>query len=400
MSSISPETITIEELSRPEVTADPYPFYRALREQSPIYGYKDYPPGTVPGEDEPPTAWAVFAHDQVTEVARRADLFSSCDPVQEASGAPTLMLVNHDDPEHRELRDKVQHFFTTSAVAPLSDWLDGVCDSLIGEMIGTTTDVMQGLASTLPAMVMAKILGMPDEDYPLFRRWATAFMLSAEMTAEERVASNGEMFAYFTEKVTGRAEGAAGDDFISHLLASDLSPEEVIRFCFTLVVAGAETTTGLIGNLFWQADRECETYGRVQENPELMDAFIEETLRISGPPQRLFRIATQDVLLGGQQIKEGDWVAIFFAAANHDPKVWPEPQTFKLDRPRNRSHYSFGHGVHQCLGAMLVRLEARAVVGALTRRSVKVRVIETDSFRQTATQLSYTFERLLVELSC
>ncbi len=395
----TPETITVEKLADPAVIADPYPFYAALRDASPLYGYSDYPPGTVPGEDDPPTAWAVLKHEQVVEVARQADVFSSRDPLQEASGAPTLMLVNHDDPEHKSLRDCVQPFFTTSAVAPHGEWLASVCDDFVSAMIDKEVDVMQGVAADLPAMVMARILGMPHEDYPKFRQWATAFMLSAPMTPEERGASNQAMFEYFISKVGERAAaGSSEGDFIGTLLQK-LSPEEVIRFCFTLLVAGAETTTGLIGNLFWQASLRPALFDQVIEDEDLVAPFIEETLRICGPPQRLFRVATRQTELGGKVINEGDWVAIFFAAANHDPLVWENPTEFRLDRQGARAHFTFGHGIHQCLGAMLVRLEARAVINALRKRRIEVTACPGEDVRQTATQLSYTFEKFVVSLT-
>jgi len=407
--TVRPESIRAEDLSRPEVIADPYPFYAALRPQSPLFGYKDLPPGTVPGNDEAPSSWAVLSHDQVVEVSKKPEIYSSRDPLQEASGAPTLMLVNHDDPEHRALRNRVQRFFTTSAVTPQAEWLELVCNRLVGNMLERPVDVMQGIAAELPAMMMTRMLDMPPEDYPKFRQWATAFMLSAPLTPEERSASNDEMLGYFVAKVSERAEATSTTtaDFVSMLLRAEqgqreLSVEDVIRFCFTLVVAGAETTTGLIGNLFWIAATKPEAFAAVRSDPSLIDGFIEEALRIAGPPQRLFRIATQDAQLGDQTIKKGDWVAAFFAAANHDPAVWEAPTEFRLDREGPRNHFSFGHGIHQCLGAMLVRLEARAVLNALISQCDRVDVgvgEEEGGFkRQTATQLSYALETCSVIL--
>jgi len=408
LQTLRPDSIRVEDLSLPEVIADPYPFYAALRQRSPLYGYSDLPPGTVPGDDEAPSSWAVLRHDQVVEVAKRPDIYSSRDPLQEASGAPTLMLVNHDDPEHRALRNRVQRFFTTTAVTPQSEWLASVCGELIGEMIDKPCDVMQGIAADLPAMMMTRMLDMPAADYPLFRQWATAFMLSAPLTPEQRSASNDEMLGYFVAKVQERAQtlDQGSNDFVSMLLRDEegqrgLSVEEVIRFCFTLVVAGAETTTGLIGNLFWIAATRPEAYAALRSDSSLMDAFIEETLRIAGPPQRLFRIATQDTQLGGQIIKKGDWVAVFFAAANHDPEVWDAPTEFRLDRAGPRNHFSFGHGVHSCLGAMLVRIEARAVLTALLQQCSHVEAAaaaDQGFVRQTATQLSYALETCRVVL--
>jgi cytochrome P450 len=398
VSSVTPRNVTAETLSAPDVIANPYPYYAALRDQSPLFGYRDLPPGTVPGEDAPPASWAVLAHDQVAHVARHPEIFSSRDPLQEASGAPTLMLVNHDDPHHRNLRNLVQGAFTASRVASHREWIADRVRRLLEPCADQEVDVMQGLAADLPAMVMTRMLDMPEADYPGFRRWATAFMLSTPMSPEQRQVSNNEMFAYFTAKVDERiAAGASGNSFIDALLQAEfeggkLSREEVIRFCFTLVVAGSETTTGLLGNLVWLMANYPEEYRTIRQQPEKIEGFIEEALRFAGPPQRLFRIATRDTELGGKSIRKGDWVAIFFASSNHDPAIWDDPDQFRPSREGARAHASFGQGIHSCLGAMLVRLEARCTVEAICELFSNVRPGSAPFVRQTATQLSYALD--------
>ena len=398
MSSITPENVTAETLSAPEVIANPYPYYRALRDRSPLFGYSDLPPGTVPGEDAAPASWAVLAKDQVTHVARSPGIFSSRDPLQEASGAPTLMLVNHDDPHHRNLRNLVQGAFTASRVASHREWISARVRELLAPYANVEVDVMQGLAADLPAIVMTRMLDMPEPDFPKFRRWATDFMLSTPLTPEQRQASNTEMFDYFSGKVDEHiAAGANGDNFIDALLQAEfeggkLSREEIIRFCFTLVVAGSETTTGLLGNLVWLMATYPDEYQAIRQSPERIDDFIEEALRFAGPPQRLFRIATEDTELGGKIISKGDWVAIFFASANHDPEAWDHPDEFRPGREGARGHATFGQGVHSCLGSMLVRLEARCTLEAICELFSNVRPGEAPFERQTATQLSYALD--------
>jgi cytochrome P450 len=336
----------------------------------------------------------VLRHDQVTQVAKQADLFSSADPIQEASEAPTLMLVNHDEPQHRKLRNLVQGVFTASRVAAHEAWISKRIGEVLDTYTNTEVDVMQGLAADMPAMVMTRMLDMPPADFARFRRWATAFMLSAPMSAEERMQSNAQMYQYFVETVAARASQPQPDDFISALLAVEydggrLTQHEVVRFCFTLVVAGSETTTGLLGNLVWLMATQPASFEQIRQQPALIDGFIEEALRYAGPPQRLFRIATADVTLGTQTIRKGDWVAVFFAAANRDPAVWSEPDTFDIRRDRARTHYSFGHGIHGCLGSMLVRLQARCLLREICVRFKKVRPGNAAFERQTATQLTY-----------
>ena len=398
MSSVTPENVSAETLSAPDVIANPYPYYATLRDQSPIFGYSDLPPGTVPGQDAAPASWAVLVSDQVAHVARHPDIYSSRDPLQEASGAPTLMLVNHDDPHHRNLRNLVQGAFTASRVASHREWIAARVRELLEPHANREVDVMQGLAADLPAIVMTRMLDMPQSDFPNFRRWATAFMLSTPLSPEQRQASNEEMFAYFSAKVDERiAAGADSDCFIDALVQAEfeggaLSREEVIRFCFTLVVAGSETTTGLLGNLVWLMATYPQEFQALKQYPERIDGFIEEALRFAGPPQRLFRIATQDTELGGKTISKGDWVAIFFAAANHDPAAWDQPDEFLPGREGPRAHATFGQGVHSCLGSMLVRLEARCAVEVICELFSSVRPGQAPFVRQTATQLSYALD--------
>ncbi|WP_264074109.1 cytochrome P450, partial [Mycolicibacter minnesotensis] len=148
------------------------------------------------------------------------------------------------------------------------------------------------------------------------------------------------------------------EDLISALLRAAvdgqrLTPEEIVRFCVTLVVAGSETTTFLIGNLLHAMARDPETTARLRDDRTLVNVFVEEAMRVDGPPQRLFRIATRDVEVGGKQIRKGDWVALFFGSANRDPDVFPDPGKLDIDRPNIRQQLSMGHGLHFCLGASL-----------------------------------------------
>eukprot|EP00435_Cladocopium_sp_Y103_P076831 s1_g570.t1 len=339
-------------LTAPSTIADPYPLYDRLRAVCPVKGYADYPPGTVPGQDEPVSAWVLLSYEHVAAAARDHRIFSSRDPLQEASSAPTLMLVNHDNPEHDRLRGIVNLAFSRKRMEAEAPAVRAIVEELLSELGPNDVDVMEKVASVLPARVMVHLLGLPPADADRFRHWATAFMLSADLTAEERQASNEDLAAYFIEKVSAMAGALAASEDVPDCLmralleaeaeGEKLSVEEVIRFCITLVVAGAETTTFLIGNLLYNLATMKEVHKRLREDTSLLAPFIDETLRHSGPPQRLFRIATEDVRVGDADIKEGDWVALFFAAANHDPAVFPDPARFDMDRPNLNKQLTLG----------------------------------------------------------
>jgi cytochrome P450 len=194
------------------------------------------------------------------------------------------------------------------------------------------------------------------------------------------------------------------EDLISALLRAAvdgqrLTPEEIVRFCVTLVVAGSETTTFLIGNLLHAMAREPELTTRMRADRTLVNVFVEEAMRVDGPPQRLFRIATRDVEVGGKMIRKGDWVALFFGSANRDPEVFGDPDRFDIDRPNIRQQLSMGHGLHFCLGASLARLEVVAVVNAVLDRYQTIALTDDPGTKQTASLLTHAYVRLPLHLS-
>jgi cytochrome P450 len=392
-----------------EVIADPYLTYARLRDQSPIAGYTDWPPGTIPGVDAPADSWAFLRYDDVLAAAKDTATFSSRDPLQEASSAPSLMLVNHDPPEHTALRKLVNLAFSPKRIARLESWLTGLMPELLDALGPGEVDVMR-LAPEVPARGMVRLLGLPDGDHVRFQRWANAFMLSCDMSGQARVASNEEMLAAFTERVgaqarvVGPSSDASADidsenNLIAALLKAEIdgtrfSPEEVVRFCVTLVVAGTETTTYLIGNVLDALASHPDVCERVRTDRDLVPAMIEEAMRLNGPPQRLFRVATRDVEVNGRLIRRGDWVALFFASANRDPSVFDNPDVFDLGRRNLRKQLSLGHGAHFCLGAALSRLEARAVVNGVLDRYPTIGRGDRAAVRQSATLLQHGYAEL------
>jgi cytochrome P450 len=392
-------------LATPEVIENPYPAYDALRADSPVSGYADWPPGTVPGFDPPIQAWALLSYDQVAAAAKDHQTFSSAN-FQQGTDAPTLMLVNHDDPEHAKLRKLVVQAFTPRRVSELRPAVQAVVKQLIESLPEGEVDVVARLCAPLPARLMVRLLGQDESMTDAFARWANAFMLSADMSVEERTRSNIEMVGWFQQMVDQRlarlAAGAAPqDDLVDALLTAEsegakLTRDEVWRFCFTLVVAGSETTMYYAANCLHALVRNPEVFERLRAERSLIPRFQQETLRLAGPPQRLFRKVTRDVEIGGKQIRAGEWVALFFAAANHDPKVFPEPQRLRLDRENGGAQLSFGHGIHFCLGAPLANLETACLVEGLLDRFGTMRPGATPPEPQRATLLQHSVTRLPV----
>lgn len=375
---------SVDQLTRPEVIRNPYPYYDLLRDQSPVFGYRDYPPGTMPGVDEPKPAWVMLDFDDVSKVAWDHESFSSRDSLQESSSAPTLMLVNHDRPEHTRLRKIAAKVFQPSSIKALAPEVDKLVAASMDDFftVDRPVDVMADYCAMLPSRVMVYLFGMPAKMDRDVRNWATAFMLSADISAEERQSYNREAMAFFAQHVKEQmsriergeeTQGPLLNAFIRTEVDGDkLSFDEIVRFCMTATVAGAETTSFYLGNLIAVFADFPDIWNRFVEEPALFDAIYKETLRFHGPPQRLFRVATRDITIGSADIKRGDWVACFFGAANYDPEVFPEPYEFKLNRKNASRHMSFGYGIHRCLGAPLAHLEAESTARLLRERYKKI----------------------------
>ncbi len=404
-------SVTVADLNRPQIVTNPYPYYELLRPKGPQYGLYDYPPGTVPGQDEPHPAWVFLKYADVANIARNHHAFSSQDPMQEASEAPTLMLVNHDRPRHTELRGIAQQAFTPKRVEhDIAPWVSETVGKILDELPDGDVDFMSCFAPELPARVMTYLIGTPEKDHVLLRRWSNAFMVTSDFTAEERAACNQEVAAYYGYAVAERyhdiGKGVTPpDDLMTAFIQAEhegakLTREEVTRFCITLVVAGAETTAYLLGNLVCTLATEPGFFSMLKEDRSLVRPFIEESLRRDGPPQRLFRIAKEDIDVGGAQVREGDWVAIFYAAANHDPEVFENPSQFILNRPNINKHLTFGHGIHHCMGAGIARVEADKMINGLLDRYSQIVPGTEEMRRQTGGLLNYGLERCPVRLVC
>jgi len=397
------DDFSVVDLTQPSVIANPYPYYDRLRDLPPQFGLLDYPPGTVPGQDTPRPAWVFLKYEDVATIARDHRSFSSRDPMQEASAAPSLMLVNHDRPRHTELRGIAQQAFTPRRVEEdIAPVIERIVAEILDDLPTGDVDVMETIAPILPARVMTHLIGTPPEDHGLLRRWANAFMVTCDFTVEERNQCNAEVAAYYTDAVNERYANierglVPPDDLMTAFIQAEhegkkLTREEVILFCITLVVAGAETTTYLLGNLMATLAEEEDLFEQIKADRTLVRPFIEESLRRDGPPQRLFRVATQDVEIGGVKVHQDDWVAIFYAAANRDPSVFEKPDEFILNRLNINRHLTFGHGIHHCMGAGIARVEASVLVNGLLDRFAQMSPGKRPMHRQTGGLLSYGFE--------
>jgi cytochrome P450 len=293
----------------------------------------------------------------------------------------------------------VNKAFTLKRIETLEPWITEVANELLDELGTGERDVVQSYTMPLPVKVIARLLGIPREDYQTFKRWSDVLLTlptSAAAAAEQRK-SNQEMAEYFTRMALDRrAHGA--EDLITALVDAEVEGEslqdwEILGFCILLLVAGNETTTNLMGNILNLLVDRPALWQQMREDRNLVETVIEETLRYEGPVHRLNRMTTRDVEVSGVKIAAGELVTIFYGAANRDPAEFANPDEFRLDRDL-RNHVGFGMGIHYCLGAPLARAEAKITLNTFLDRFSGLTRGTAPSVRQTSSPIVFGFRHL------
>src|SRR5262245_966591 len=390
--------ITPDQLMTPAVFADPYPAYRQMRDQTPLTYL--VPAGTIPGFDEPLRPWALMKYEDVYSALRDHETFSS-ENRRAGQFGPKLVLIQDDPPRHTRFRRLVNKAFTLKRVEALAPWIAGVANELLNEVGAGEVDIVQSYSIPLPVKVIARLLGIPGEDYVTFKRWSDAFLAAVSMPPEQRMQNIMEMVGYFGQMAAARrAHGA--DDLISALVEADVEGEaledwEILGFCILLLIAGNETTTNLLGNMLHALSARPDLWRRLREDRSLVETVIEESLRYESPVQRLVRWTPRDVEISGVRMNRGDRVTIFYGAANRDPRAFADPDDFRLDRDL-RNHVGFGAGIHYCLGAPLARAEARISLNAFLDRFPTLGRGREEAVRQTESPVVFGFKQLPLTL--
>ena len=337
--------------------------YRVLRDEHPVY------------RDPVTGSYSISRFEDVWDAVHDPETFSSAG-VAEAETLPGL-IIYLDDPHHAWLRAIVSRAFTPKRIADLEPRVRELAATLVDASIGQRgrCDVVHDLAAPLPSTVIAELLGVPAEHVASFRSWTEEFIGIASV--DDFAEAAGNIFRLAGEILDERRR-APRDDLISALLAAEvdgqrLSDEDLLGFCFNLIIAGNDTTTSLIENGVSLLARHPDQRAELVEEPSLMPGAIEEMVRIDSPVQTLPRTATRDVTLHGVDIPTGSRVQLVWGAANLDEREFPDPTRFDIHRTMVR-HLGFGHGTHFCLGAALARLEARVVFEELLARAPRYEI--------------------------
>ena len=379
-------TDVIYEPFNPANRDNPYPVYKQMREEAPVW--KSGPP------------WRevfVSRHADCLAILRDSERFSS-DASNAAADLPQAdgmgdgamggflegkVMLFSDPPDHTRLRRLASHAFTPRAIEGWRPRIRGLVDELLADVGGTDAfDVMQVLARPLPVVVIAELLGVPVEDREKFASWSLPLgrmidpntnMVEADYTAA--LLAGMEFVGYFNELIEER-RGSPREDVLSALIAAEeegdrLTHDELLVNLILLLIAGHETTSNLLGNGTLALCEDAKARDQFVADPSLARTAVDEFLRYDSPVQFTARTAVVDVDLDGVTIEQGHQAIILLAGANRDPLAFENPDALMLDRSPN-NHLAFSNGIHFCLGAMLARMEAQEAFPALLRKAPRL----------------------------
>jgi cytochrome P450 len=370
--------LTAAMLLDPAVLQDPYDFYATLREQAPVW--------RVPGAD----VVVISSFALLSEAVTRTEDFSStmtCLLYRDSDGLParlsfgdaaTPTLAAADPPVHTTHRRAVFPELVARRMRTLEDDIRALSASTVAEALRENNfDFMATIGNVVPITVVARLIGFRDiEPMQLLEAaFDSTTMVGGTMSLDELnalVTRTGIIQAWITDQV--RDVSDADDDGIllaarRALDAGILQLGEVTTILHTLLSAGGESTTSLLGNAVRMLAENPALQQQLRAQPEQVDLFIEEALRLESPFRQMLRSVPRDTTLGGVDIPADSTALLMFAAGNRDPAQFDHPDSVDLTRGSPKRHLAFGHGIHFCVGAALARIEARAVLQAVLEQT-------------------------------
>jgi hypothetical protein len=391
-------SLSLTNLQLENIRANPYPFYESLRTQDPIHW------------DEEMDFWVFTRYDDIASLytderfSRAQGLMRNFERLtqnekkiaQPVYHSFSKTVFYSDPPQHTHLRSLMNHAFTPRYVERLRPFIQQTVNDLL-DSANDEMDIIHDLAYPLPVMVIAELIGLPASDRNKFKNWSDDLFAilgtvknKPQHLLERAAQSLGEMTEYIKDLADKRRKNM-GEDLLSILLSvsddgacpvphrasgglvreapavSTLTEEELVANINILLSTGHETTTHLIGNGILALLQHPDQLKLLKENPALLDSAIDEVLRYDNPVQITYRSALEDAEIKDKLIRKGDLVNTILGSANRDPERFNNPNTFDITRSEGR-HLSFGLGIHYCLGAPLVRLEAEIAFETILRR--------------------------------
>ncbi|WP_370945797.1 cytochrome P450 [Amycolatopsis sp. cg5] len=289
-------------------------------------------------------------------------------PATEPSPTMPGVFVAMDPPDHTRLRRKLTGAFTVKRMKNLEEHIVEIVERQLDEMakLPQPVDLVEAFALPVPSLVICEMLGVPYEDRDSFQANSAKF-LARDQELSEKMGALTALTTYLGELVTSKRANP-GEDILSDLaVQEDLGIEELVGIAFLLLLAGHETTANMLALGTFALLENPGPQAELRADPELLPNAVEELLRYLTIADIFYRYATEDIELGGETIGKGSTVVISLLAANRDPQRFENPDVLDIHR-KARGHLSFGHGIHQCLGQQLARIEMRAGFEGLLRR--------------------------------
>ena len=386
-----------------EILANPYPFYRALREQAPIYREPDY------------GVFLLSRYEDILEVNAQPEAFSSIlvanapytdppAPLDElaewrASQPFSDKILSNDPPDHTRHKRLINRFFTPRHVAALEPRVREITNEIIDAFIDRgEVEFVTEFSHMLPRLVVGELIGVPPDDAERFKQFFMDRLAEMEKAAadpsgayrqqtedREEITENQFLQAYFMEAMAERRENPQGDimsDLANASFVDTGEPvplESLVSMITLLYAAGGDANTPeLMTNAMLVLLRQPDVMQALRDDPSLAGGFIEEVLRYDTPVPGVFRIALQDTSVGGVPVKRGEKLMVIYGSGNHDAEKFDDGEVFDLGREQTCPHLGFGHGVHYCPGAGLARQEGRVAMQELLRRLGDIRMLEGD----------------------
>jgi cytochrome P450 len=355
---------------RRDIVEQPYPVYRRLRDEAPLYYNEEYDFYAVSRYEDVRRAFG----DHKTLISSRGGILEM---IKANVTMPPGTFIHEDPPQHTAHRSVVQRLFTPRRMNALEPLVRELTIKVLEPLRDRDEfDFIAHIGQQLPMRVIGMLLGIPDEDLQTVRGITDAKMRTEEGKPQDY--SQGlNMEQSFARYIDWRVQHPS-DDVLTELMTVEfvdetgrrrkLTREELITFFNVLAGAGNETTNRLIG---WTGKILAQNPDQRRElvaNPSLLPDAIEEVLRLEPPAPHVERYVVSDVEFHGQTVPAGSTILMLVGSANHDERVFPDPDRFDARRDRTSAHIAFGYGVHTCIGNVLARLEARVVFEELFKR--------------------------------
>ena len=380
----------------PDFRDDPYPALHRLRERSPV-------------NLTPVNTWRISRYDDVAAIFKTAKTSQTLadgtapnfDPLDKRGSFLEFML-NKDDPEHMRLRRLTVQSLTGKTVRLMEDEVRRTVQTAMDQALQRGgMEIIRDMAHLVPSRMMCQIMGVPEQDRELFNEWTAArtnafFARFLPPEVQQRTRDAGSAMADYFEALVRERRARMGDDLVSALIRAEdegdvLNDDELVVQAIGVIIAGYETTIGMIGNglrAFLDHPDQLET---LRANPDLISNACEECLRYDTPILFNWRVLAEPFEVGGTLLPADAVIWPMLGSANRDPARFADPDRFDIAR-KDVSHQAFGGGVHFCIGNQLARMEARHAIGEFARRTRGLRI------EQGRLEWSHSFFRVMASL--